>query len=285
MPVYKWSTTAATNATADSTINWAEGQAPSSVNDSARAMMAAVAKWRSDIGFTILTGGTSTAYTVTSNSVFDSFANMDGQRLTIRFHTTNGASPTLNVDGLGAKAINYNTSTAIGAGDVGGTNSVADLVYDNGNSIWRLLAGTQLIDSGTLMLFQQTTAPTGFTKQTTHNDKTLRVVSGTASSGGSTAFSTVMAARTLTQSNLPDVTLTYSGSVTSTSNQKVVQSGAGTVAFTATGGNTVYQSASFETSSVSGNYSGSTSSINGGVGQTTVDFAVQYVDLIIAAKN
>ena len=43
--------------------------------------------------------------------------------------------------------------------------------------------------SGTTMLFQQSTAPTGWTKQTTHNDKTLRVVTGTASSGGSNAFS------------------------------------------------------------------------------------------------
>ena len=33
--------------------------------------------------------------------------------------------------------------------------------------------------SGTTMLFQQSTAPTGWTKQTTHNDKALRVVTGT----------------------------------------------------------------------------------------------------------
>lgn len=33
MTLYKWSTTPANNATADSSINWAEGQAPSSVND------------------------------------------------------------------------------------------------------------------------------------------------------------------------------------------------------------------------------------------------------------
>jgi hypothetical protein len=42
------------------------------------------------------------------------------------------------------------------------------------------------------MLFAQTAAPTGWTKSTTHNDKALRVVSGTASSGGSTAFSTAL---------------------------------------------------------------------------------------------
>jgi hypothetical protein len=45
----------------------------------------------------------------------------------------------------------------------------------------------------TAMLFVQTTAPTGWTKSTTHNDKALRVVSGTASSGGNVAFSTVFA--------------------------------------------------------------------------------------------
>jgi chorismate mutase/prephenate dehydratase len=43
MTVYNWSTTAASNDTADSTINWREAQAPSTVNDSARAMMAAIA--------------------------------------------------------------------------------------------------------------------------------------------------------------------------------------------------------------------------------------------------
>ncbi|PVX77160.1 hypothetical protein [Paraburkholderia unamae] len=40
-----WSQTAANNATADPAINWQEGQPPSSVNDSARAMMAAIATW------------------------------------------------------------------------------------------------------------------------------------------------------------------------------------------------------------------------------------------------
>ena len=50
--------------------------------------------------------------------------------------------------------------------------------------------------TGTLMLFQQTSAPTGWTKQTTHNDKALRVVSGTAGSGGNSAFTTIFANRT-----------------------------------------------------------------------------------------
>jgi hypothetical protein len=38
------------------------------------------------------------------------------------------------------------------------------------------------------MLFQQTAAPTGWTKDTTHNDKALRLTSGTVGTGGSVAF-------------------------------------------------------------------------------------------------
>lgn len=47
--------------------------------------------------------------------------------------------------------------------------------------------------SGTLAIFQQTAAPNGWTKQVTHNDKALRIVSGTVGSGGSQAFTTAFA--------------------------------------------------------------------------------------------
>src|SRR5262245_39681893 len=116
MPIYKWSKTAVNNAAADATINWAEGMAPSAVNDSARAEMAAVARWRDDISGKLATGGTSTAYTLTTNSVFDSLANMSGALICFIPHTTSGVSPTLNVDGLGAKAINASTGVAVATG-------------------------------------------------------------------------------------------------------------------------------------------------------------------------
>jgi hypothetical protein len=61
----------------------------------------------------------------------------------------------------------------------------------NGYAWDRQIAVTPLAPSGTAMLFQQTSAPTGWTKQTTHNDKSLRIVSGTAGAGGTLAFSTV----------------------------------------------------------------------------------------------
>jgi len=76
MAFWSWSKAPAGNATADPTINWAEGQSPSSVNDSARAMMARVAEWRDDVSGGITSGNTSTAYTLTSNQGFDTLAHM-----------------------------------------------------------------------------------------------------------------------------------------------------------------------------------------------------------------
>lgn len=117
MTLYKWSQTAAADASADSTINWAEGQSPASVNDSARAMMAATAKFRDDIAGAIVTGGTSTAYTISSYQQFDSLAHLDGKMIAFTPHVTNGANgSSLNVDGLGVKPI----LTAPGAGLPGG---------------------------------------------------------------------------------------------------------------------------------------------------------------------
>jgi hypothetical protein len=46
------------------------------------------------------------------------------------------------------------------------------------------------------MLFGQTAAPTGFTKLTDQDNASLRVVSGTASTGGSVNFTTAFASQT-----------------------------------------------------------------------------------------
>src|SRR5882757_903086 len=117
MTLYKWSMTAASDATADSTINWQEGQAPSSVNDSARAMMAATAKYRDDTsGFGNVTGGTSIAYTLSSHQIFDTIPHMVGMEISIYMHATNSANPTLNVDGLGAFPIVTASGQAVTAG-------------------------------------------------------------------------------------------------------------------------------------------------------------------------
>jgi microcystin-dependent protein len=140
MAFWKWSRTASSNATADNTINWAEGMAPSAVNDSARAMMARTAEWRDDISGTITTAGTSTAYTVTTNQGFDNFADMNGAMLAFVPHTTNGATVTLNIDGLGAKPLRYGPNLELQSGVlIQGTPYVAS--YNNTDGAFYLQGG------------------------------------------------------------------------------------------------------------------------------------------------
>lgn len=129
--LHVWSTTAASNGTADSNVNFAEGQAPSSVNDSARQVMAKIAEYAKDNAGTLTTAGTSTAYTIAApNATFASLSELNGQKLKVRFDATNGAAPTLNVNSLGAKAIQTASGTAVPTGAIL-ANSIHDVTYDN----------------------------------------------------------------------------------------------------------------------------------------------------------
>jgi len=138
MTLYRWSQTASVDATVDPTINWSEGQAPSSINDSARAMMAATAKFRDDIAGAIVTGGSGVTYTVTSYQGFDSLASMNGKMIAFTPHTTNVQTQAfLNVDGLGARTIRSATGVDIPAGTlIQGTPYAA--TYNNADGIFYL---------------------------------------------------------------------------------------------------------------------------------------------------
>ena len=149
MAFWSWSKTAASNATADSTINWAEGQSPSSVNDSARAMMARMAEYRDDTSGLLTLGGTSTAFTLTTNQVFDSLAHMDKAELTIVPNVASGASPTLVVDGLAAKPIRSATGVSIPSGAmVAGTPY--ELTYFNAAGEFILKNSSGALPNGTV---------------------------------------------------------------------------------------------------------------------------------------
>jgi hypothetical protein len=86
-----------------------------------------------------------------------------------------------------------NTTSAVKFVSPGTTGNV---LTSNGTA-WTSAAAAAF-DAGTVMIFAQTSAPTGWTKLTNLNDYALRVVSGAASTGGSTAFSTVFANQTPT---------------------------------------------------------------------------------------
>ena len=156
-----WSQTAASNASQDPSINWSEGQSPSSINDSARAEMASVAKWRDDIAGAIATGGSPTAFTVSTYQSFDTLARLNGQIVAFTPHATNGATVTLSVDGLGAKPLRSAPSVELPAGVlVQGTPYVA--IYNNSDSAFYLqsfFGNPYSIPIGGVLPYTGTSAP------------------------------------------------------------------------------------------------------------------------------
>lgn len=142
--VKSWSTTDANNATADSTIGWAEGQSPASVNDSARAMMGRIADWYLLIdGGTVsggTVGGTADAITLTNSPTVDALAH--GQRYLFRAGSANTGAVTLNVDSLGATALRYR-DTALVANDIAAGDIVL-CMYDSNTTRFQMLTPPRL---------------------------------------------------------------------------------------------------------------------------------------------
>ncbi len=105
------------------------------MNDAGRGVMAAVASWRDDVSGLLVTGGTSTAYTVTTNQGLPATPN-DGQMIAVSFHTGNGATPTLQVDGGLAFPIQTAPGIALPTGTV--TNTSYQLKFKSSASAWVL---------------------------------------------------------------------------------------------------------------------------------------------------
>jgi hypothetical protein len=131
------------------------------------------------------------------------------------------------------------------------------------------------IPAGTAMLFQQTSAPTGWTKVTTHDNKALRVVSGAVSSGGSVAFTSAFASQAVSGS-VGSTTLT-TNEMPSHTHTNPLRSTGGTISASSVKG----QTASFGATNATGGGGSHNHTFSG----TAINLAVQYVDVIIATKN
>jgi hypothetical protein len=147
-------------------------------------------------------------------------------------------------------------------------------------------AATNPFSAGTAMMFVQTSAPTGWTKSTTHDNKALRVVSGTASSGGSVAFTTAFGTPSVSGS------VSLSGTVGSTtlstaqipSHTHTVNSGSGGNYGPVAGRGA--NEGGFNSGAAGGGGSHTHSfSGSGSLSSATATINVQYVDVIIATKN
>ncbi|SEK64387.1 hypothetical protein [Nitrosovibrio tenuis] len=141
-------------------------------------------------------------------------------------------------------------------------------------------APSALIPSGTVMSFFQAAAPTGWTQVTAHNDKALRIVSGTGGgSGGSVAFTTAFASQAVTGSN--SATTLTEAQIPSHRHGVVVGNGSsGTVYpdYNPTDGNLAAATAYSD-------YVGGGGSHTHFFAGTAINLAVQYVDMILASKD
>ena len=158
------------------------------------------------------------------------------------------------------------------------------------------------IPSGSVMLFYQSAAPTGWTQVTTLNDYDLRLVSGTGgSTGGTTAYSTVFsnqtptittsglsaAATTLAESQIPSHL--HSDAITvypSSTDAAAFLNGYDTVGstgryFTTAPGTAQYVPRSGNT----GGGGSHTHSLSGSATSSAITLDVRYANVIICSKN
>jgi microcystin-dependent protein len=202
-----------------------EGMAPSGVDDTMRAMMGAIKRWY-DWSIPKLTGGTSTAYTLTY--AVAPGALVDGMTHLVRFNAANGVGATLNVNNLGAIPLQYYSAGAWRAVPtfLFNTDTISRVAYNASAGAYFLLdvegdtgevkpfAGAT-VPAGHLLCFGQTISRTAYAGlfavlgttygagdgSTTFNLPDLRgiVVAGKDDMGGTNAnrLSSVMASTTL----------------------------------------------------------------------------------------
>lgn len=208
------------------------------------------------------------------------------------------------VENLTTGSFTVTITNGAGSSFVAPQGARSTVISDSTNGI--RAADTSLIPSGSVMIFVQTTAPAGWTKSVAHNNKALRIVSGAASSGGSTDFTSVFTSRTIAEANLPSHThgpgtlTTGGGSAHSHvmfslgTNNSTLNSSTQFVAYTWNPGSAFSYVLSSgpdtptlgktkdESSHTHTMASGVTASTGSG---TAMDFAVAYVDCILATKD
>lgn len=181
---------------------------------------------------------------------------------------------TLDVDNGGTGQTTYTDGQLLIGNSTGNTLTKATLTAGTGISITNgagsiTIASSSGFAAGTRLAFQQTSAPTGWTKDTTAalDDSIMRIVTGSVSSGGSTAFSTfngqtATGATTLSTSEIPSHTHPNGGNSNSTS--------------LATGG----------VANTRATYATTTGATGGGGSHThSITTAIKYYDFIIASKD
>jgi len=168
--------------------------------------------------------------------------------------------------------------------------TLGNVLTSNGTTWTSAVASS--IDSGTVMFFGQTNAPTGWTKDTVNNnDSTLRCVTATASTGGSVNFTTAFASQTPTGSvSVTGISATVGSTTLSTPQipSHTHPNGAQLVQNTSGDGDTITKTIAASGATGGGGSHDHPFSFTSGSGTfsgTAINLAVKYVDFIRCTKN
>lgn len=195
------------------------------------------------------------------------------------FKKTDTSANAVTIDGNGSETIDGALTTALAVKD-----SILQIYCDGTN--WRVKASSSLapytgFPSGTKLIFPQASAPTGWTQDTSQNDKALRVVSGSGGgSGGTNGLSSAnTGGHTLTSAEVPNHghTIADPGHTHAVNNNNETPTGPpyGLIAHAAA-----------STGSVTSAYTGVTvNNTTGGGGSHSHPLALAYVDVIVCSKN
>lgn len=166
--IHDWSIIATNNANADSSINWAEGQPPSSVNNSARVMMARIKELLNDLGGVAVATGSVNGLGLAISSAVTAYS--DGLRVTLRASNTNTGSSSLNVNSVGSRTIKKFTvdgETSLSGGEIR-QNCIYEFIYcsilNSGSGAWIITNPTsvELIPAGIGAPLFAATVPKGW---------------------------------------------------------------------------------------------------------------------------
>lgn len=255
------------------------------------------------LAFTSATAGNITTANVASTKL--QFNPSTGAFTSTSLTPTNAVSVPFGGTGVAsttAYAVQCGGTTSTGPHQaVSGTGTTGQVLTSAGAGAlptWETPGGG--FSAGTVLVFYQAAAPTGWTQVTTQNNKALRIVSGAGGgAGGSVAFTTAFASQTPTGSVSVSGT-NSSGSVSSyTLATADIPSHLHTIA-TYGGGTT--GGGAIGTTGVGADGSRNTGNTGGGGGHThgftnptwsgsatfsgsAINLAVQYIDVIICSKN
>jgi len=236
-------------------------------------------------GVNIASGATQVVYCDGINFIAASAAFVNGAVLGVTGGGTGLSTLTANNVILGNGA---SSPTFVAPGTSG------NVLTSNGTT-WASAAPGAEFSSGTRISFNQTAAPTGWTKDTSNDNAALRLVSGSVGTGGSVDFTTAFVSQTPT-GTVSVSSVSGSAGATTLSTPQIPSHDHTQAADASLGGSSVFARAdaspgppNLTTGATGGggshthpfSFSSASASFTG----SAINLAVKYVDLIIAQKN